>query len=93
MSSPPIILPLIPHIPDRLHELDGIEIENPHSFFLIAEAVVVARQAQNIADPEGISAEQIALERNPVPVPGDHLKDRLMAQAPSKWRTRPRKTF
>jgi hypothetical protein len=72
--------PLIPHIPDRLQELDGIEIENPHSLFLVSEAVVVARKAQNIPDPEGIGPEKIALEGNPVPVPSYHLEDRFMAE-------------
>jgi hypothetical protein len=72
--------PLIPHIPDRLQELDGIEIENPYSLFLVPEAVVVSGKAQNIPDPEGIGAEKVALEGNPVSVPSYHLEDRFMAE-------------
>jgi hypothetical protein len=73
--------PLIPHIPDRLQELDGIEIKDPYSLFLVPEAVVVSGKAQNIPDPEGIGAEKVALEGNPVPVPSHHLEDRFMAES------------
>jgi hypothetical protein len=73
-------LPFISHIPDRLQELDGIKIENPYSFSLVPEAVVVSRKAKNIPDPECIGAEKVALESNPVPVSRYHLEDRFMAE-------------
>ena len=51
-------LAIIPHVPDSSDELDGIQIEDAHGFFLVAEALVVAREAQHIADTQGVSAEQ-----------------------------------
>ena len=43
----------------------------------VAETLVIAGQAENVVDIEGSRAQDIALEGDPVPIPGHHLQHRL----------------
>ena len=46
---------------------------------MVAEGLVVAGEAQQVFDPHGRGAQDVALERDAVHVPGDHLHHRFHA--------------
>ena len=60
-----------------LHQLDRIDVEDVLGGGVVAKALVVAGQAQQVAHAQGIRAQQIALDRQPVAVAAGHLDDRL----------------
>ena len=59
-----------------LEEADGIQVEDRLGLGVVAQRRVVARQAQDVGDPEGGRAEQLALQAEPVAVAADHLQHR-----------------
>ena len=60
-----------------LQELDRIEIENRFRLRVIAERDMVAGKRQDVADAESSGPEEVALERQPVPVPAGQLENRF----------------
>ena len=44
---------------------------------MVARAVVVAREGEDVADTERVGTEDVPLDREPVPVPAGDLKDGL----------------
>jgi len=70
-------LGLIAKLPRRTHELDRVQVVHPARLRVVAHALVVARQAEHVADPERVRPEQIALQRDAIPVAASHLDHRL----------------
>ena len=50
---------------------------NVLSLGAVAETLVISGQAEDVEDIEGGRAQDVALEGDPVPIPGHHLQNRL----------------
>jgi len=79
------------HLPHCRDELDRIEVKDPPRFGMVAEALMVAGETENILDAHGRGAEQIALDGDAVTVAAGHLHDRfhpLLQQDPARGNAR-----
>ena len=56
--------------------------KTPFAFWLVAEALVVTAQAEDVPDAQGRRAEHVGLQGDPVPVPRHHLEHRVEALLP-----------
>ena len=53
-----------------MDQLDGVDIVNVLGFRVVAEALVVARQAQDVVDSQCRGTQNVALNGDPVPPGG-----------------------
>ncbi len=70
---------LIPHPLDDLDELDRVNVENVLRPWVVAEALVVAGKAEQVAHAQGVGPQQVALDGDAVAIPTGHLDNRLQA--------------
>ena len=68
---------LISHRLQGIYKLDGVKIEDILAGAVVAELLVIAGKAEDVLQPQGIGAQDIALDRDPVPVPAGYLDYRL----------------
>ena len=62
-----------------LEERDGVEVEHVFRRGVVAEFLVVAGEAEHVADAQGPRAEHVGLRGDAVAVSRDHLHDGLHA--------------
>jgi hypothetical protein len=70
-------LALVPHLPGGADQLEGVQIEDPFRLGLITKGLMVPAQAEDIANPQGRGPQEVRLQGDPIPVPGDHLQHRV----------------
>ena len=63
----------------RAEQADGVEVVNRLGVAVVAHERVVAGERQHVLDAQDRRAQEVALQRQAVPVAADHLEDRLDA--------------
>ena len=64
----------VPHAPDGLDELHGINIEDVLPLRIVTKLLMISRETEYIKDIERGGSQNITLQGNSVPVPHHHLK-------------------
>src|SRR4030042_2746983 len=73
--------PVLPQCLDGVDELNGVYVKDVLCLGMIPELLVVSGQTEDVVDPQRRCPQDIALDRNPAPVPPDHLEDRVKSPA------------
>jgi hypothetical protein len=71
--------PFVAHGLDQVDELHRIDVEDIFGLRIVAELLMIAGQAEDIAHPQRRGAEQVGLQGDPVAVAHHHLHERLDA--------------
>jgi hypothetical protein len=72
-------LGLVAHLFDRPDQLGGVDVEHALGLGVVAELLVIAGQAEQVANSQGRSTQDVGLHGQPVAVPADHLVVGLQA--------------
>jgi hypothetical protein len=70
---------LVPQGLDRLNQVDRIDVVDPHGTRMVAQALMVAGQAQDVANAERGGPQEIALQGEAIAVAHHHLQHGLRA--------------
>ncbi len=86
-------LGLVAHVLVHLDQVDGVEVVHALGLGVVAEAHVVAGEAEDVLDAEHRGAEDVGLHGQAVTVAAGHLHDRLEAvllglDSPRPWSRR-----
>jgi hypothetical protein len=73
-------LVLIPHGPDHLKKLDGVNIVHALGCWVIAKPLMISRQAKHVLDADSSSPQKITLKGKAISISDHHLKDRFHSQ-------------
>jgi hypothetical protein len=65
---------------DQLHEVDRIDVVDAHRRRVVPQLLVVAGQAEHVANSQRRCAEDVALQGQPIAVAQGQLQDRLGAR-------------
>ena len=68
---------LVAQRPHHTEHLDGVHVKDPFGARMVAELLVITGQAEQVLQPQGRGAQDIALHPDPVPVAAGHLDNRL----------------
>ena len=78
-GSPGLVLAPV-QAPQDADEADRIDVPDARPARVVADARRVAREGQDVADAQGVGAQQLRFERHQVPVAGREVDERLEAQ-------------
>ena len=72
--------PFVAQVLDRLHEMDRVDVVHPQRRRMVAQTLVVSRQAEHVADAQRRGAQHVALDGQSIAIAQGHLQDRLGAR-------------